>query len=129
MHSIAPNHALGYCAPAFAHGCPGKNSGVSASGWNDWDCSILWHAGLGTVKLSHMNHLSPFPGQPCAHAGTQYSRAIVAIAVHARAVGVYWVPAFAGTTLSFGRKHVHASLTHFAATFSRSFGADVPPFT
>src|SRR5437660_4471833 len=28
--------------------------------------AVHQHARLETTKVSHMNHLSPFPGQPCA---------------------------------------------------------------
>src|SRR5438093_12139722 len=31
--------------------------------------AIHQHARLETTKLSHMNHLSPFPGQPCRKRG------------------------------------------------------------
>ena len=47
----------------------GKNSRVATSACSDCVRSLCWHSRLKTSNLSHLNHLSPFPGHSCTMTG------------------------------------------------------------
>src|ERR1700676_43500 len=51
--------------PAKSTAVPGKFSRVATSACSRGVFGNFWHSRLETANLSHLNHLSPFPGQPC----------------------------------------------------------------
>src|ERR1700676_3474566 len=53
-------------SPASGTAVPGKFSRVATSACSRGVFGNFWHSRLETANLSHLNHLSPFPGQPCA---------------------------------------------------------------
>ena len=71
---VATTTGCGFGSPRSRRSVRGKNSRVATSACSNCVRSIRWHSRLRTSNLSHLNHLSPFPGHSCAKAGTQYSR-------------------------------------------------------
>ena len=64
-----PTSARGYGFLRSRRSVRGKNSRVATSACSDCVRSLCWHSRLKTSNLSHLNHLSPFPGQPCRARG------------------------------------------------------------
>src|SRR5262245_59460217 len=53
---------------------PRLRARLSGEKFQTWVCRVRRPSRLGTTNLSHLSHLSPFPGQPCACAGTTAAR-------------------------------------------------------
>ena len=61
-----PPNPLSISVPVTRRAVPGKFSRVVTSACGAGAFGSFWHSRLETANLSHLNHLSPFPGQPCA---------------------------------------------------------------